>query len=528
MKVYKYGARPPADGGTLIREQMALGHRYYNALVRAENDRRANAWYDGNPPGPPHSDCDCDVCERWQPPAPPPPHPNEKDQEACKCAACKAHWQGLVRAVREAPPLDLKPLRTEFRARGLFWGTYLAIEQAFNLAWKKRRATKRVKFRSRRKGSMVCGIQVMKDKQTDPSTLFRIQKTPDPRTGRRAQNGRGRYAVQIRVGSKGRDPIWSEPMGFEMHRLIEGVVTWVHVRVRRVADREIWSVAFSCRGTPARDDEAPRGVVAVDVSWRKIEDRGVRIAYAQDADANVDELILSPGWEQRSIKADEIQSVRDRNLNALKEADPRFARVKSWAGVRRLMRAIDDPGDLVKSALRRDRHLWQYEMGLRRRSTAHRRDTLRKWIRDLRRRYAFVVVKDSAHKEMKEDKTKVADGGLTPAARRRGQHAAPGETVEQLCQVFDRDVGVGLVAAPETTATCIEPGCDAVSAHGPELIIQCERCGHEHDRDLVSTRNMLRAHARGDWWRPTARKKTARFAKRHRNGKEGDNASPTA
>lgn len=505
-RVYRYGALPACDA---IRRQMRLGHEYYNELVEAENARRQKAWGAEYPP--------------------PPPHPREsKTDPACKCAACKAHWKAIRDRVCEQPPLDLRPLRARAVKRGLYNGTYLLIEQAFSAAWKKTNPARRVSFRSWRKGA-ICGVQIQKDyrERGRTDTLYRIADAPDPRKGRRARNGRGRKTLQIRVGSDNkRKPIMSEPIRFEKHRMMSGEIVWIQVVLRYRADREIWSVNFVCKGVEARTDEATEGVVAVDVSWRKLPDGSWRLGWARDDQGQTHELKLPETWAERTHRADGIRKVRDKRLVELQAADPRFVAAKSCRGVKRIVGKLKaaghDPGQEIIDWLKRDRHLWQYEVGCRRRSHARRRDALANWVRMLRRRYAVVVIKDSVHKEMKEGKNKEK---LHRPARRQGHHAAPGETVEKLCAVFGRKTGVELVSAKDTTNTC--PFCTHVNDHGPERVVVCESCGDERDRDEISTRNMLTAYANGNSWKPTARKTTARFAKRHRSDGDGPKASAT-
>jgi transposase len=130
----------------------------------------------------------------------------------------------------------------------------------------------------------------------------------------------------------------------------------------------------------------------------------------------------------------------------------------------------------------------------------------------LRKKYAIVVVKDSAHKEMKEQ---AKARGLPRGARKQGHHGAPGETLREIEIAFGREENVAVVEAPGTTATCEK--CHAIMEVGAELMVYCERCDTHEDRDRVSTRNLLRLYFAGNFKKPTARKTTARFAKRHKN-----------
>lgn len=495
-KVYKFGARAPSDA-PLLRAQMKLGREYYNALVEAENDRRKRAWGADVVPAPPHEDC--------------------KDK---KCRECREHWQGIRKRVRDEPLVDAKPLRTEFAARGLYWGTYLCIEDAWTRSWKDRDVLRLVKFRSWRKGGVV-GVQIQRHcwERNRGATIFQTEGTGDTR-GRRARFG-GRQLARLRIGSVERtSPVWSESLRYEQHRAIEGRVTWVKISMKPRGDREVWSVAFTCADIPARpaSDEAIRGVVAVDVGWRRVGD-DLRIAYARSDQGVVSELRMGPKWRELWERADRIRGHRDDGYNALVALElevPGQSRSANGlrSAVEQAIRAGEEVAPEVRAWMHRDRHLAQYESGCRERSVNRRVDAMRNWARDLRRKYKTLVLKKTSTKQQKE--TAKGDG-MVQSARRQGQHAAPGEVLEHLMQVFGRD-NTSLVKSAHTTNEC--PGCHYMNDHGPETIVTCEGCGESIDRDEASTRNVMRAWASGESDEPTARKTTARFVKRHTQPEE--------
>jgi hypothetical protein len=480
-----------------MRKQMKLGREYYNALVEAENKRRQAAWGAESVPAPPHDDC--------------------------KCAECKAHWAALHASCRASKPLDVKPLRTEFAAKGLFWGTYLCIEDAFARAWKTRNKFKLVKFRGWRTGGVI-GVQIQRSTWDRRGThaWYRINHAEDARTGRRASNGAGRRTVEIRLGSDKGKPLWSEPIPIEKHREIEGRVTWVKAQYAYRDGKELWSVTFTCADVPERTDEAKRGVVAVDVGWRQV-DGSLRIAYARGDQGDIDIFEMGPRWLERIARANRIRGYRDTNLNELKKAYPDFANLQSSASARGKITELL-AGGLVDETLAtwadRDKHLSDYESGCRRRATAAREDAMNNWARRLRRRYATIILKKTATKKMKE--TAIADGMHRPA-RRQAHHAAPGEVIDYLISVFGRESeNVFLVPAPHTTNGC--PACDHVNDHGAETVVCCEECGTSFDRDAASTLNMMSLWILGECEPPKARKTTARFAVKHKQ----EDASPAA
>lgn len=509
IKVFDYGAQPPAPDNP-VREQMKLSRNYYNQIVEAENKRRQIAWGE----------------EKFTT-----PHPPEviilpdgtKKTNWCKCDRCQAHWNAVRKAYKQLEPLDIKPLRAAAIKTGLYWGSYLLVEQDFSRAWKTTKFYQPVKFRSWKKGGSA-GVQIHDNRC---SSFFQIEKIPDPepskRTKKRDKNaGKGKRrgqlrTIRIRIGSDSNKPVWSDPVSFKMHRPLEGNVVWVKIHMYYRGDREIWSVGFTCNNTLPRIDSATDGVVAIDVSWRILPDGDIRLAYAKGDDGIIDELTLDPYWRERIARADRIRSERDRQLNALKEKDPRFNILKSPRSVRFFAhnKEIDTPQ--LDNWIKRERHLEQYELGCRRKTYAVRRNAVRVWLRELRRKYTTVVIKDSSHKEMKDHK-KAKEAGLHQAARKQGHHVAPGEIVEEICRVFGRQENVAVVTAYGATATCVQ--CGHMQEVGAERLVTCERCDNTDDRDHISTQNLLTRYFKGEYEKPTSRKTTARFAKRHKKSKQ--------
>lgn len=482
-KVYKYGALDPKDDR--IREQMRLGHRYYNALVEAENARRREIW---------QADTSA-----------PAEHGCQQGGGKKKCSVCKEHFDAIRSRARERGFLDLKPIRREFSNAGLYWGTYLQIERAFGQAQKDTSIYHPLRFRPWRNGAMA-GVQIQAS--DNPSYFLQMAPADDPRTGRRAGQ---RHHVWLRLGTDKNKPVWSNPIPVELSRRPQGVVRWAYVQVKRSGDREVWSVHLVCRNVPERNDLAESGAVAIDVGWRKLPDGRVRLAYARGDDGVEHELAMSARWLERWRRADRIRAHRDKLLNELKESDPRFAAVKSPRGAVRKVRKLELDDEHVIAWMKRDRHLWQYETGCREGGVRARREAVREWLRGLRRRYKDAVVKESRHKEMKGS---AKDDKMPQKARDQGHKSSPGEIIELVCrQVFEGTTA--LVESKMTTATC--RSCGHENHVGAGLMVKCERCGDERDRDRTSTRNMMDIWGYGNWRWPTARKTSPKFAKTHRS-----------
>jgi len=492
VKVFKYGALPPSKDGK-IREQMKFGRDYYNFLVERENERRQGIWGGKEPPKPPH---------------------NHENGDGKKCEECKNFWKLMTDFYMKSGFLDIKPYRAEFIEKGLYWGTYLIHEEAFSAAVKKTVWHKLLKFRSYREGG-ACGVQIIST-NNNPENMYKISVVEDHRTGRRKGQ---RHQIQLRVGSdEKRKPIWSEPIYFERHRPIQGRVVLVRVCMKYVGLKEVWSVNITCKDVPDRTDNSNKGIVAVDVGWRVLKDDSVRIAFAMDKKGNETEFSMKKEWRELSKRADRIRSYRDNMLNELKEKNKKFKLIKNPSSVYKFAKKNGLLNDEILEWCKREKHLYDYEIGCRRHSTASRVNDMRVWIRSLRRKYKTVVIKNSSHKEMK-DRKKAIESGMLQAQRRNAHHCSPGEVIEELCKVFGRKENVKIVPAEYTTATC--NSCKHVNEFGPEQFVTCESCGATEDRDRVSTRNILGLYSAKKCEKPTARKTTAKFSKRHKkNDKE--------
>lgn len=511
MRVYKFGAIAPDETSTeLLIAQMRLGHEYHNRIIEEINARR-DAVRDASPP--PHD-----------------PFPLADSKDTCE--PCKEHWKHLRKEARKLGFFDFKPLRAEFSKRGLRHGTYTAIEDAVRAAektagrrrgWKYGDPIARLRFSSWARSTHQARAQIF---ETTIDRWLQFADRPDTANRKPGSRRAGqRKIMRLRVGSNGRDPVWAE-IPIVMHRPINGRIRWAAIHRAVVCGRPQWWVTITCSDVQERADLAPDGVVAVDVGWRKMDDGSIRVAYARDASGRVTELRLPARWVERIDRAERIQSHRDELLNALKASHPELlGRVRSPAGaVRAIQNARAEASDLrlhgtqppavmlrgadeLERYIHRDRHLWQYQTGNTRRVVSGRRDALRNFVRDLRRRYKTVIVKDTSHKVMKEDSP------LYGSARTMGQHAAPGEVVAAIKGVFS-DGDIAIVKGAWTSCVCTE--CGKVNQEYPDLEMSCEHCGVVLDRDEVSTQNMMSEWGLGNSVDGGARKRVARFAKRHR------------
>lgn len=312
---------------------------------------------------------------------------------------------------------------------GSYWGTRSVIEYAADQA---RSSITPPSFK-RWDGGGVVAVQLQSQGETigldlgsacsgndtrvrmllDPVPVPRIRPLPA------GVNPKPLARLQLRVASDGRDPVWAEwPMVYHRPIPAEARIMWVKVVRERVASSQRWSVHVTVR-LPASWISEPcgDGAVAVDLRWRR--DAGLQVCdwLGEDGEGGAEALDLR--MAEGFAKVADLRSIRDRNLDATKaslktiigmlahklpeEHRERIAHMHAWRSPMKFAAlaiwwrenrfALDEPIFSALEAWRqRDKHLWQYEAGLRRGLLARRRDIYRNIGARLARRYGVLVV----------------------------------------------------------------------------------------------------------------------------------------
>lgn len=195
---------------------------------------------------------------------------------------------------------------------GIFWGTYLAVEQS--MSGKRVGAPPQFK---RWNGDGKLALQVQGGMSLDDAflcddTRLRINHL-SPSSWDRGVPPRKRHTVlHMRVGSEGREPIWAQ-IPFIMHRSLPPgcQIKWVYLIRRRVATLHEWRVQLvvSREGGFAKKDCAASGEVAVDVGWRLVHG-GLRVAYWHGSDGEHGELVIPTDDLSRWSFTNDLQSIR--------------------------------------------------------------------------------------------------------------------------------------------------------------------------------------------------------------------------
>ncbi len=477
-KAYAYGAKAPTENAEVVREQLLLAHRYANKLTEIERTRRAA-------------------------------HEAAGEDEL----AGQAADQVAAEAVRQARA-----------ACGVYWGTYLCVEDAAQRS--RRTCRERPRFR-RYDGSGTIAVQLQGGLAVADLTAG---------SDRRAQLvGDERHrTLRLRVGSAGRDPVWAAfPVVYHRELPAAATVKWVRAVCRRVGTHYKWSAHVVLDGLPELTLPAPtRNTIAIDVGWRRFPD-GVRVATWVDDAGRTGNLRLPEAFLERWAKVQELRAIRDRNFNAARDA-LRDWRAGAWVALPDWFRETTAflhvwraPGRLAGLALRwrsarfeddrsayeaveawraQDRHLLEWEANQRENVLFARREQYRLFAR-LAASYRRVVVERlDLRKFAERPKTSEDEDPRLRASRGRRFVAALSELLRCLADAAGR-AGSEWIEAPSawTTHTCAACGSREAFDAAEAVTHTCTACGATWDQDENAARNLLRAVERGEITRGRSR-----------------------
>ncbi len=272
--------------------------------------------------------------------------------------------------------------RAEFSAKGLFWGTYLVVEEAIDRArqdtppWepiKVRRPWESIAVQLQTGTPMVTGASLRSGAadtrvRLSPQSYalgervegFQVIGTPDQRNHAGNLRPASFQMLSLRIGGTGsgnRQPIWANfhiltgRGGSRGRKAIprqipdHGRVAWVKmVRTeclwRSVFDRqtmkmtvrpfERWEVQFTVEEAPQRSQPTGHGIIGVDIGWRRV-DGGIRVGYAMTK-RGFSQCIIPDRVLSKREHADGIRSVRDKHMDMVRAEILRYRQVLSGEG----------------------------------------------------------------------------------------------------------------------------------------------------------------------------------------------------
>ena len=426
-------------------------------------------------------------------------------------------------------PIEIENQTTRKLARqesGLYWGTYLHVEQSMQ---KIRQGAPPDFGKWRGDGHIAVQVQHgispeqafgMKD------TRIRVDQVPAKAWAPGGRKFR-RTRLHFRVGSNGRAPVWAV-IPFVLHRPLpeDAKIKWVHLLRKRIGTHDEWSVKLVLsRATGwAHIDAAKDGTVGIDVGWRMKADGSLRTAYWTASDGREGEVLLSPEWLSGMRLVRDIQSIRDKRFDVARDTlvqwlkknevpnwlKERLESLHMWKSKQRLCAVIFHPevpslkdqvpswrtsrfaGDeeiykILDAWRKKERHLNDYEGGLRSRMEAKRREIYQLFAVDMRRRYKTVALEkmklSTFHKNPTPDQTK-----NDPALKEHVRDACVSVLRTRLVEAI---TDVAWVPPNDTTRLCTACGAIEDWDH-KELVHTCTQCNATYDQDQNAAVNLLK------------------------------------
>ena len=489
--VRQYGCGQPTDGREAALTAMRGRNDLWNALVALEREYRAavEAAIEELAPGMPRK---------------------------------QAFAEPLVRARVDALELERRAaVKRATAASGLLWTNTDAVITAYNVARRKRGTLQFHAWRTARgtvslrwqNGLASNELWNAGNRQIhiDPIDHHAAWSSPVRAERRHA----ARTTVRFRVASESRQPVWLE-LPITLHRPIpDGLVRTAHVTRDRIGTHERWSLVLTIQTPDSLPERTGRGMVALDVGWRKMTDGSLRVATWQDTFGRGGVLTLPAEWLDRWQRTEDTRSMRDQRFSAavaalrawlaqppsplpdwLREATVTLGQWRApgrlaelairWREAR--FHGDEDAFAALEAWRRRDKQQLEYEANLRDKLMAQRRDLYRRWAAVLARTYAEVRWESFDLSRMAEQKD-----DLPRPARHQRVLAAVSVLRQAVTNACAREgVTITAVEAAWTTQTCHACGGtpERFDAAG-ELVHTCRQCGAVWDQDVNAAYNML-------------------------------------
>jgi hypothetical protein len=499
--VFRYGLLDPTLNGPLVDEQIAAAHKYQNKLIELEHTRR-RIREEAIALDPIVAELNSKIAaheaalerERREITA---ERSKERDREAGDVvkaseivASLKSLWGERKAAVKNAlkrseikaaivvAGTDHRASVREARASyGVFWGTYLQIEAAVDIAAK---SPTPPRFRpwtgegavsvQLQKGLSVMAIASGNDRR------IRLSLDAIPVAGRA---GKPLPRLMLRVGSdEKRGPIFAEwPIIYHRPLPANGIVKWVKVVRRRIAAQTKWSVHFTLQ-TPAQSQpkQIDGSILAVNLRWTKKpvsdeEEKAIIAADWSDGTAS-GEVVVDSEIIGMVRKAEDIRSIRDKNFERVKwqliadtaslklpdEHKERHKNLHAWRGASKLAayqiwwrthRFSGDSETYSKVEIWRvqDKHLWSWEANARRKALARRRDGYRVFAARMSRRHQTLVIEKLNIARLAKAPKPDEEREYNRIASSQRFDTAPSELRSALLNAFRR-VGARIIEVP--------------------------------------------------------------------------------
>lgn len=412
---------------------------------------------------------------------------------------------------------DAKLARAEAVANGVYWGTYLVVEDAckdFGIG-----TPPRFKKWDRNGtiGVQLAGGLSVEDAIAGKSTMLRIHLANEEElaTKGRSSGERSIGIVQIRIGSNGRSPIFADvPVRFHAPLPRHGDIRFAYLHRRMIARKEQFELRLTINEPdPEHQEQQPESMVAVHLGWRIMANDSLRTAVWLGSDGQHGEIRLDNQWLNEDARLDILREERDRTFNSIlpvaaewfnknrnrlpQELQKRSENISCWQSSDRLAslsiawRSHRCDGDeeifeQVNSWRRYDTRRAQQEAATRQRLIGSRECLYRTTLKKLAGTYQRIVMSKINWKDLAEKEKSDEEINQTSRQRRNARIAAPG-----LLSEFAKNYFAGrivYVKADNITTTCSICGHDNRSSDKSKLFIICGKCDASWDQDENAVR----------------------------------------
>ena len=425
---------------------------------------------------------------------------------------------------------------------GVFWGSYLAVEQSLQGM----RSGPPPQFRAwRGDGNLAVQIQggmTIAEALGCEDSRVRIEMLPrghrvDHRTGAVVrtgeQDGSGRHAkpravLWIRIGSQGRAPVWAR-VPFQFHRPLpeEARIKWVYLHRRRVGTITQWSVQFVLEqeGGWHREGLARDGAVGIDPGWWPFGG-ALRVALWKGDDGATGEIILPADKVADWRHVDSLRGARDTAFNAARGElslwlaehglivpewlAERAKFLGQWRSANRLASLVlhwranrFDGDEVIYASLniwrRADKRRYDEAENLRQKLRGWRDQHYREAVARMRGRYRVAFLENTDWRKMAR-RPAPERAEVETEARWYQRIAAVGRLLEIVREGMGESVSV---EAADTTRRChlcgwvnrcvCDPQADCTCSWRKHLdrVMTCQQCGEQWDQDVNAAHNLL-------------------------------------
>lgn len=557
-KVWSYGAKAPREGASVVDAQISLAHRYYNRLIEIHRSRQdqEKVLRRKHVPGLEEAEIAidqaltaiADVRQAIKLRNAAARRKTASPEDRAVLAECKQRLKSAKTARNELRAssaenvqlqVDLAMLwmergearRQARKSSGVFYGTYLKIEEAVEAAIAKFGPPR---FR-RWTGDGIAGAQIQHGLSVAKLLLgndrrLKMEFLPTTRSPKRARP----VLFWIRVASDNGKPIWAKIPAY-YHRplpknaiIMHALIVRRQLGTRRHSDPNKsegvwlphydWSVQLTIRQPAPLAPVPAEQICGIDLGWRSI-DGELRVAYLVDEQGREIDFRLSKKLVSKWDKADSIKSVRDKLFNAAVgelrawlaiNNSPEWLlescqHIGAWKAKGRLAGLFSHwqrfAGDeeifqYLLSWQVKDAHLWEYEISLSRKARRTRLNEYRTFAARVQRQYGRIFMEDCDWRTLAKLPRPEENEVVNREARRNMRIASVG-----LLRQCLHAIGAQPISARDTTKICHLCGSLEDFDHAASLFHCCDSCGRTWDQDYNAARNLI---ARGKVLESTA------------------------